>query len=166
MKIKNILAVLLSVAVIFCTMPFGTFTASAATNGYYTYTITNGKATITDCSTSISGNVIIPSTLDGYPFTSIGPYAFEICTSLTTVYYCGTNQNWNKISFGSGNSYLTDANRYYHLYDNSCDADCNTCGYTRIIPHGIESFVNNKFISNKKLPCFWVAFFINCSFRF
>ena len=60
-------------------------TASAATEGYYTYTVSNGEATITDVSTSISGNITIPSTLGGYPVTTIGYRAFYSCDSLTSV---------------------------------------------------------------------------------
>ncbi|MBE6947362.1 MAG: leucine-rich repeat domain-containing protein [Ruminococcaceae bacterium] len=60
----------------------GTITA---TEGYYTYTVTSGKATITKCDTAISGKVMIPSTLGGYPVTAIGDQAFYKCTSLTGV---------------------------------------------------------------------------------
>lgn len=59
--------------------------ASAASSGIYTYNITNSKATITDCSTGASGEIIIPSTLGGYPVTSIGYDAFDGCTGLTSV---------------------------------------------------------------------------------
>ena len=59
--------------------------AEAATSGIYTYEIANGKATITDCDTSASGAITIPSTLGGYPVTSIGYRAFESCDSLTSV---------------------------------------------------------------------------------
>ncbi len=59
--------------------------ASAATEGYYTYTVTNGKATITDVNTSISGDITIPATLGGYSVTTIGDYAFAYCDSLTSV---------------------------------------------------------------------------------
>ena len=41
--------------------------ANAATEGYYTYEITDGTATITDCDTAISGDITIPSALGGYP---------------------------------------------------------------------------------------------------
>ena len=58
---------------------------SAATYGYYTYTVSGWKATITDCNTSIRGNVVIPDTLGGYPVTSIGSYAFSDCTGLTSI---------------------------------------------------------------------------------
>ncbi|MBR4017758.1 MAG: leucine-rich repeat domain-containing protein, partial [Oscillospiraceae bacterium] len=59
--------------------------ADAATSGYYTYTVSNGKATVIGCSTSISGDISIPSTLGGYPVTSIGYSAFLSCTSLTSI---------------------------------------------------------------------------------
>ncbi len=59
--------------------------AKAATSGYYTYSVTDGKAGITDVNTSISGAVTIPSTLGGYSVTSIGKSAFYYCKSLTSV---------------------------------------------------------------------------------
>lgn len=60
--------------------------ASAATEGYYTYKVENGEATITDVDTSISGDVTIPSTLGGYSVTAIGgECAFSYCKSLTSI---------------------------------------------------------------------------------
>ncbi len=60
--------------------------ANAATvDGYYTYEVYDGKATITDVDTSISGDVTIPSTLSGYPVTSIGYSAFEDCNNLSSI---------------------------------------------------------------------------------
>lgn len=53
--------------------------ATKYTAGYYTYTVSKGKATITDVYSSIEGNVIIPSTLGGYPVTKIGYEAFDGC---------------------------------------------------------------------------------------
>ncbi len=85
MNLKKILAVVLSVILIVGILPIGAFTVSAAKSGYYTYTVSNGEATITDCDTSIGGDVTIPSTLGGYPVTSIGNYAFENCTSFTSI---------------------------------------------------------------------------------
>ena len=43
--------------------------------------------------------------------TSIESDAFEDCRSLQTVYYGGTQSQWNNISIGSNNSYLTSATR-------------------------------------------------------
>lgn len=86
---RKIVAVLLVVALLLVTVSTGTvdlaFTAQAETSGYYTYEVTDGEATITDVDTSISGNVVIPETLGGYPVTCIGYYAFEKCVSLTSV---------------------------------------------------------------------------------
>ena len=61
------------------------FSVSAETEGYYTYKVENGEATITDVSASISGDMNIPSTLGGYPVTSIGDHAFDYCTKLTSI---------------------------------------------------------------------------------
>ncbi|MBQ7101060.1 MAG: leucine-rich repeat domain-containing protein, partial [Clostridia bacterium] len=64
------------------------FKAEAATqytSGYYTYTVTDGEATITHCDKVISGDVTIPSTLGGYTVTKIGAYAFENCFNMTSV---------------------------------------------------------------------------------
>jgi hypothetical protein len=46
--------------------------ASAATEGPYTYTVTDGKATITGCDSSCSGSLSIPNQLGDYPVTAIG----------------------------------------------------------------------------------------------
>ncbi|MGN1442576.1 MAG: leucine-rich repeat domain-containing protein, partial [Acutalibacteraceae bacterium] len=59
--------------------------ASAFSENGYTYTVTDGKATITGCDDSVSGNVVIPDTLGGYPVTSIGVSAFEACTDLANI---------------------------------------------------------------------------------
>lgn len=83
MKIKRLLAAVLFFCLLLnCIPPVQT---NAAISGYYTYTVSNGEATITDCSTSISGNITIPSTLGGYPVTAIGNCAFDYCSNLTSV---------------------------------------------------------------------------------
>ena len=50
-----------------------------------TYKIENGEVTITDCKEDASGELVIPATIEGYPVTSIGDYAFNYCMSLTSV---------------------------------------------------------------------------------
>ena len=57
---------------------------AAATEGYYSYTVWNGEATITDVDESIY-DAVIPATLGGYPVTSIGEYAFFACFDLMSV---------------------------------------------------------------------------------
>ena len=85
-NLKRTLSLALAVSIIL-TMFTGLFSvqAGAATSGYYTYSVSNGKATITDVDTSISGNVTIPSTLGGYSVTSIGSSTFSGCTGLTSI---------------------------------------------------------------------------------
>ena len=84
---KKLLSILLVAVLLITAMPLGAFEfkASAATSGYYTYSVSNGKATITDCSTSISGAVTIPSTLGRYLVTSIGNAAFYNCENITSI---------------------------------------------------------------------------------
>ncbi len=85
---KKILAFCLTICMLLAVVPMGTISASALieyTDGYYTYTVTNGEAIITDCDTKISGDIAIPSTLGGYPVTRIGYYAFCECDKLTSV---------------------------------------------------------------------------------
>ncbi len=55
------------------------------TSDLYTYTISDGNATITKCDTSVSGTVNIPNVLDGYNVVGIGSSAFSNCTSITSI---------------------------------------------------------------------------------
>ena len=84
---KKVLSVFLVVVLIVTALPLTNLnlTVSAETDGYYTYEVDNGEANITRANNSISGDITIPSTLGGYPVTSIRPYAFSECSSLTSV---------------------------------------------------------------------------------
>ena len=84
-------------------LAFGTISASAATEGIYTYSVSGGEATITDFSDSASGDIAIPSTLGGYPVTSIGESVFYNCTSLTSVNITDIAA-WCNISFSDSYS--------------------------------------------------------------
>ena len=77
-KISLLFAVVLMIALF-------AVSASAATEGYYTYEVENGEATITDVDTSIGSDVSIPSVLGGYPVTSIGEYAFYGCDNIISL---------------------------------------------------------------------------------
>ncbi|MBQ2730893.1 MAG: leucine-rich repeat protein [Clostridia bacterium] len=57
----------------------------AETEGYYTYTVEDGKSTITNCDPSVQGNLNIPSTLGGYPVTGIEGFAFNDCVGLSEI---------------------------------------------------------------------------------
>ncbi len=102
---KKILSALLAVLLLISVVPFGTV-ASAATRGYYTYTVSDHEATIVIVDPSISGVANIPATLGGYPVTKIGEYAFQNCTLVTgvlipeSVTYIGNNafENCSKLA--------------------------------------------------------------------
>ena len=58
----------------------------AATYGDLTYEVQDdGTIEITDCDTSVSGELTIPDTIEGKKVTSIGSGAFEWCSSLTNI---------------------------------------------------------------------------------
>ena len=80
-----IFSLVIVVAAVLFVLPTAFRAQAAYTNGYLTYTVENGEATITDCDTSISGSFTIPSKLGSYPVTSIGNDAFEKCTGLTSI---------------------------------------------------------------------------------
>ena len=78
---KKFLTVILIVVFSVSVVPMGllTITASAEerlTESFYTYTVTDGEATIVSVDNSISGDVTVPSTLGGYPVTCIDSFAF------------------------------------------------------------------------------------------
>ncbi len=52
---------------------------------YLTYEINDGEVTITDCDNSISGDVVIPDTIEGYPVTTIGASLFYRCDKIESV---------------------------------------------------------------------------------
>ncbi len=79
MKKKVLLFALFSILIVTlmaCRQDTSSLVKTEGTEGYYTYTVTDGKAAITNVDPTISGDVTIPSTLGGYPVTSIGVAAF------------------------------------------------------------------------------------------
>ena len=65
---KKITSILMCLCLVLSTFTFAGISANADANeGYYKYSVSNGKAIIKGCDTSISGHVVIPSTLGGYP---------------------------------------------------------------------------------------------------
>ncbi|MGN1417842.1 MAG: leucine-rich repeat domain-containing protein, partial [Acutalibacteraceae bacterium] len=116
-KLKRALACFMTVLMVLTAVPLGglagvdlskvfdmsAIKASASdteyTEGYYTYTVSNGEATITDCDESISGDVTIPSTLGGYPVTSIGDWAFYSCKAITSITIPDSVTNIGELAF-------------------------------------------------------------------
>ena len=91
-QIKKLISALLVLIIVFCASFISSemliFEANAAerfTEGFYSYTVENGEATIVDCDENITGDIFVPETLGGYPVTSIGYSSFAECDSLTSV---------------------------------------------------------------------------------
>ncbi len=74
-------------ALVICVLCFTLFPteAKAATDGWLTYEIVDGEAIITDCDNTATGSIEIPSTLGGYPVTTIGEFAFAHLTNPLSV---------------------------------------------------------------------------------
>ena len=52
---------------------------------YLDYEIKNGEVTITDCDKSITGELVIPLEIEGYPVTRIDDPVFQNCSSLASI---------------------------------------------------------------------------------
>lgn len=81
MRKKTLLTLML---ILISIIAVGTINVSAETYGDLTYTISSGKASITDCNMSAT-SVEIPSQINGYPVTKIDKQAFMYCSKLTSI---------------------------------------------------------------------------------
>ena len=79
---KKVLSVIAVLCLLTTLLP-GVVTAETYEN--LTYSVSGGKATITGCDSSVTGEVIIPDTIAGYPVTKIGLSAFADCTGMTAI---------------------------------------------------------------------------------
>jgi len=85
MKANKVLSFLLLLALLCRTMILAIpLYTSAATNGDYEYSVSNGKATITKY-TGNDQTVIVPATLGGFSVEVIGDYAFRSCEATTII---------------------------------------------------------------------------------
>ena len=87
---KKFLSVVLSLALTFTIMPLGLLSmpvlaGETFTSGIFSYTVSNGKATVTAVDASVSGEVSVPENLGGYPVTNIGQHAFSNCEDITSI---------------------------------------------------------------------------------
>ena len=148
---KKILSVILTVLLIVSIVPAFQFSVSAATNGYYTYTVTNGKATITDVDIIISGDVKIPKTLGGCDVKSIADHAFYECTRLTGVTLPDGVTDIGKAAFGFCQS-LTSVNlpSTVTTIDDGAFSDCSRLEEVNI-PNGVITIGNYAFSNCDRL---------------
>jgi hypothetical protein len=97
----------------------------ATQSGDYIYSVTDGNAQITEY-TGAGGVVSTPSTLGGYPVTSIGAMAFRGCTGLTS------------ISISQGVTNIDGEASYYGFASFGAFQSCT--GLTSIsLPQGVKS---------------------------
>ncbi|MBP3696485.1 MAG: leucine-rich repeat domain-containing protein, partial [Clostridia bacterium] len=79
-KIKSIISILLVSMMLFAVAAAGIGSASAAETNYnggiIQYTVTDGKATITNV-VGTDSDITVPATLDGYPVVAIGELAYR-----------------------------------------------------------------------------------------
>ena len=66
---------------------FALETPQSVTDGYFTFNVysDSGYATLTECDPAATGEVVIPSSADGYPVTVIEEYSFSSCDKVTSV---------------------------------------------------------------------------------
>ena len=143
MKRQHLLTVLATLVLLVCCIL--TTNADAATYGYYTYTVSGGQATITDCDTAISGEITIPSTLGGYPVTGIGNSAFSNCSSLTSITIPDSIASIGRRAFESCGKLTTIIlpNSITHISDKMFHGCSNLTSIT--IPDSIISIGNEVF---------------------
>lgn len=68
-----------------CVLRIDSYASTEQTQGEYTYTVSDGNATIISVDKSISGNITTPAKLGGYPVTRIEEKAFKGCSGITGV---------------------------------------------------------------------------------
>lgn len=83
-SLSKIISVILAVLLALGVLPFYTF-AQDDVESYLTYSVTADGITITDCDTSLSGDVVLPDTIDSLPVTVIGKQAFQSCSKITAI---------------------------------------------------------------------------------
>ncbi len=151
---KKLLALILSVVLLLLVVP----TVSADTSGDFTYTAWDGKATITGYYGSETV-LEIPATLEGYPVTAIGDYAFYGCTSLAditlpdSVTEIGENAFYNTAYYNNESNWEDDV---LYISNHLIEAKSTITGAytikdgTRIIAGGV--FKDCTFLTSITIP--------------
>ena len=71
-----------------------------------------------------------------YSVTSIGKYAFDKCTQMVNVYYRSTKEAWGRISIGSNNQPLKNADfNYITVCDINGDGTISNADLTMLLRH-------------------------------
>lgn len=78
--------ILFATTVLVTTICLLSVTAFAAQEGIFTYTVANDCATITSVDQTVTGDVIIPETLGGYPVTTLAKKSFDSCHTIDELF--------------------------------------------------------------------------------
>lgn len=135
-------------------------------SGDYTYTLDSGEATVVRCNDFISEEIIVPDTLDGYPVTAVGDFAFSAVSEVgeswgnTVITY---SYNYQKITLPES---VKTIGRYAFAENKNLQevvlpedlTDFNYCAFMNCknlnkinIPDGVECLPDALFMGCSKL---------------
>ncbi len=176
--LKESVFLFLAIIMVICAIPFagGTFEAMAEseefTEGYYTYEVENDEATIISCDKSISGDVVIPSELGGYPVVGIGDSTFEHCIDLTSIIIPDGVASIGSCAFGDCTSLNSvEFSKDLSIIDKRAFSNCKNL-QDLYIPEGVETICGQAFEYCKNLKSVYIpssvtsmsgSVFKNCS---
>ena len=162
MKKLGLLLAVMIMAILF------TVSASALTDGYYTYYLhENGTAGIIDVDTNISGDITIPTFLGGYKVTSINGNAFADCVNLKKVTFSGNLEyvdlnafeNCNNLEeiFISGNLQYINSSAFRGCHLKKMTIDLKALSSDIKLPPAENVIITDKLESfyGLSFDCFW-----------
>ncbi len=150
---KKLCSLLLVILLVVSVLPGSAIlTASALTDGDFTYEVSNNEVTITDFPETYSGSLIIPSTLGGLPVTKIGYHAFFACKDITSVTIPDTVTYIEETAFAT---YSDEKMSLEKVYITNLSAWCNIefeKSNANPLSWGAELYLNNEPVINLSIP--------------
>ena len=83
---KRILFLLLECIAITISLMLTSAAMTEGHDGHYNYTVSNGEIRICSVAPNISGELVVPESIAGYPVTTIGTFAFNRLTNVTSIH--------------------------------------------------------------------------------
>ena len=117
-KVLSLFMVLVMLISMFTGLEISSFADDDILN-YIKYEINDGEVTITQSDVSISGDIVIPETIEGYPVTRIQYGAFDYREGITSITISSHITYVNNIASGSPNinAFYVDSNNEYYSSD-------------------------------------------------